>query len=286
MIPVTRLTHGPEACCRRQRIRSNLTQLFICPKGLPFSDLERDRLDLGPPVALVVAGGRAQQEHDVRITQNRHEKCRDSEQTKSLQPSHIGRFCGLMSRKSRCRFEPPPRIRRREIGQGRLRRDLVPRARNYNATVGVARIRAVAEVVLNARDIGSMRRVYEDVLGFRLHSQIPESETTIVFLTICDRGTALARGGHPEMLVLIDPVRHPGAKDLFDVVGRRGSTLNHLAFEIDEGDYDDAREQLKALHLPCKEHEFLFLQAKALFFEDPEGNILELICHDNTAEVQ
>ena len=66
-----------------------------------------------------------------------------------------------------------------------------------------------------------MRSFYEDVLGFGFHSQLPESEPPIVFLTICDRGTALARGGHPEMLVLIDPTRHPGAAGLFDAIGRR-----------------------------------------------------------------
>ena len=130
---------------------------------------------------------------------------------------------------------------------------------NYNANVSVARIRGVAEVVLNARDIGSMRRFYEDVLGFSLHSQIPESEPTIVFLTMCDRGTALARGGHPEMLVLVDPARHRSAKGLFDVVGRRCSTLNHLAFEIDEGEYDAACKRLKEQCLPYTTQRFPFL---------------------------
>ena len=28
--------------------------------------------------------------------------------------------------------------------------------------------------------------------------------------------------------------------------------------------------------------EFAFLGARALFFEDPEGNLLELICHDGS----
>ena len=147
--------------------------------------------------------------------------------------------------------------------------------------MGIARIRAVAEVVLNARDIGPMRHFYEDVLGFGFHSQFPEREPTIIFLTICDRGTALARGGHPEMLVLIDPARHPGSEGRFDAIGRRCSTLNHLAFEIDEGEYDIARERLEELRLPHTTEEFPFLRAKALFFEDPEGNILELICHDS-----
>jgi len=149
--------------------------------------------------------------------------------------------------------------------------------------MSVARIRAVAEIALNVRDIGLMRSFYEGALGFSLHSQFPDQEPTIVFLTICGRGTALALGGHPEMLVLIDPARHPPAAGRFDAIGRRSSTLNHLAFEIDEGEYDAARERLKDLGLNPLSREFGFLRAKALFFEDPEGNLLELICHDSHA---
>jgi catechol 2,3-dioxygenase-like lactoylglutathione lyase family enzyme len=146
----------------------------------------------------------------------------------------------------------------------------------------VAHIRAVAEVVLNVRDIARMRSFYEDTLGFTFHSQLPDHEPTIVFLTICDRGSALARGGHPDMLVLIDAARHPQAEGRFDAIDRRRSTLNHLAFEISEDEFDAARGRLKGLGLAPDLRKFDFLRAKALFFEDPEGNLLELICHDSS----
>ena len=150
--------------------------------------------------------------------------------------------------------------------------------------VGVARIRSAAEIVLNVCDIGRMRRFYEETLGFGFHSQLPESEPTIVFLTIGDRGSELARGGHPDMLVLIDPARHPPAAGRFDAIERRRSTLNHLAFEIAENEFDAARERLDNLGLAPTTSEFDFLRAKALFFEDPEGNLLELICHNSSAK--
>ncbi len=145
----------------------------------------------------------------------------------------------------------------------------------------VARIRAVAEVVLNARSIAAMRAFYEDALGFEFHSQVPASDPTIVFLTIRDQGTALARGGHPEMLVLIDAARHSGVAGRFDAIETRRSTLNHLAFEIDEEEYDAARERLEQRGLAPVAQEFPALRAKALFFQDPEGNMLELICRDS-----
>jgi catechol 2,3-dioxygenase-like lactoylglutathione lyase family enzyme len=150
--------------------------------------------------------------------------------------------------------------------------------------VAVARIRSVAEVVLNVRDIARMSRFYQDTLGFAFHSQLPENEPTIVFLTIGDRGSELARGGHPDMLALIDPARHAPAAGRFDAIERRRSTLNHLAFEIDENEFEAARRRLDQFGLAPTTTAFDFLRAKALFFEDPEGNLLELICHDSSAQ--
>ena len=143
----------------------------------------------------------------------------------------------------------------------------------------VAKVRAVTEVVLNALDLKVMRRFYEDVLGFTFRNQWPETEPTIVFLAINDRGTELALGGHPDMLVLIDPARHPGTFGRFDTPARRQSTLNHLAFEIDDAEYDEAWRRLEERGIACTPDEFRWANARALFFEDPEGNMLELICH-------
>ena len=143
-------------------------------------------------------------------------------------------------------------------------------------------VQGVSEIVLNARDIERMSRFYQDVLGFPLHSQFPETNPTIVFLTICDHDAALSRGGHPQLLALIDPVRHGPAQERFGEIERRRSTLNHVAFEIDYADYEPQKRRLAELGLNPSTEEFAFLRARALFFEDPEGNLLELICHDSS----
>ena len=143
-------------------------------------------------------------------------------------------------------------------------------------------VKGVSEIVLNVRDIGRMSRFYQDVLGFKLHSQLPEADPTIVFLTISDPGSALSRGGHPQLLALIDPVRHGRAQERFGEIERRRSTLNHIAFEIDLADYEPQQRRLAELGLNPSTEEFTFLRARALFFEDPEGNLLELICHDSS----
>jgi catechol 2,3-dioxygenase-like lactoylglutathione lyase family enzyme len=134
-----------------------------------------------------------------------------------------------------------------------------------------------------------MRAFYEEVLGFELLSQAshttgmepdPEGEPTIAFLTIRQTETPLGRNGHPELFVLIDYRRHVFAKTRFDGHEPRTSTLNHLAFEIPYENYEAERRRLEDLGLEPRPTVFEGMRARALFFQDPEDNTLELICHD------
>ena len=149
-------------------------------------------------------------------------------------------------------------------------------------------ITGVAEIVLSVRDLPRMRQFYEDVLGLGLLSQAchehglepdPEGEPTIAFLTIKELDTPLGRHGHPQLLALIDYRRHAFAKG-FDGHEPSKSTLNHLAFEIPPDRYEAERDRLQTLGLKPRPMRFPAMSARALFFQDPEGNELELICHD------
>lgn len=142
-------------------------------------------------------------------------------------------------------------------------------------------IRGVAEIVLNAQDIDALSRFYQDVMGFGFHSQYPKTKPTIVFLSIADLDSPLGRA-HPQTLALIDPDRHPPARGKFDPPCNRPFSLNHLAFEIDEADYDTEIARLESLGVETKLSRFGHMRAKAIFFQDPEGNRLELICHDSS----
>lgn len=146
-------------------------------------------------------------------------------------------------------------------------------------------IRGVAEVVLNARDLGSLSRFYQDVMGFGFHSQYPKHNPTILFLEIAPLESPLGRA-HPSMLVLIDPERHPSARGKFDPPIDRAFSLNHLAFEIDEVAYDSEITRLESLGVRTTLARFGHARAKAIFFQDPEGNRLELICHDSTVSIE
>ncbi|QEG23679.1 VOC family protein [Mariniblastus fucicola] len=152
-----------------------------------------------------------------------------------------------------------------------------------------------AEIVLSVSDLPKMREFYVSVLGFPIHGEACSTgegvvdadsnsdsgfEATITFLTISETDTPLGRNGHPQILALIDYRRHFLAKGRFDGHDVRRSTLNHLAFEILPGDYDSEFERLSELGLNPTKTVFANLNAKAIFFKDPEGNVLELICHD------
>tara|TARA_A100001391_G_scaffold112576_3_gene75656 strand:+ start:544 stop:1056 length:513 start_codon:yes stop_codon:yes gene_type:complete len=141
-------------------------------------------------------------------------------------------------------------------------------------------VRGIAEIVLNARDLGVLTRFYREVMGFTLHSQYPKMNPTIVFLSIVDLDSPLGMA-HPQTLALIDPDRHPAARGKFDPPADRPFSLNHLAFEIDEADYQSEIDRLESLGIKTTIAEFGHVRAKAIFFQDPEGNRLELICHDS-----
>ncbi len=151
-------------------------------------------------------------------------------------------------------------------------------------------ILGVAEVVLNVDDLPAMKLFYQEILGFEVHSQLsmeseepdPTGQPTICFLTIADQPSPLGRHGHPQLLALIDYRRHVFAAR-FSGRDPNVSTLNHLAFEIPPDAFDHFVEYLEGNGVETLVTEFPAMQAQAVFFQDPEGNRLELIAHQ-TAE--
>lgn len=98
-------------------------------------------------------------------------------------------------------------------------------------------ITGVSEVVLNVADLPKVRDFYVRVLGFPIHSEVsletsvvdPNGDPTISFLTICETNTPLGRGGHPQLLALIDYRRHLHSRKRFVGHDVTQSTLNHLS---------------------------------------------------------
>lgn len=148
-------------------------------------------------------------------------------------------------------------------------------------------ITGVSEIVLSVADLPTVRDFYINILGFPLHSELsmenldpdPDGDPTISFLTICQTDTPLGRGGHPQLLALIDYRRHVHARKRLVGHDVTQSTLNHLAFEIPPDSFDDHSKRLDELGIQLTFSDFPDMNARAIFFKDPEGNVLELISH-------
>ena len=133
------------------------------------------------------------------------------------------------------------------------------------------RVMHIAEVGLRVKDLERMAAFYQEVLGLEIVRAYPKH----TFLKAGELDSPLGRGGHPQLLVLFD------REVLVDI---NLTTLDHLAFEIPLELYDTERSCLQALNLELVERvwsgEYAWLRARSLFFDDPEGNTIELIAHD------
>lgn len=130
-------------------------------------------------------------------------------------------------------------------------------------------IQHIAEVVLRVSNLKKMVEFYQEVLGFGVVHRAPD----IVFLKIADLDSPLGHGGHAQLLGLID------RRIALD---RKGSTFDHLAFEIPLEDFNSEKERIEQLGLETRTKEYAWSHARALFFRDPEGNLVEFICHDDS----
>ena len=63
-------------------------------------------------------------------------------------------------------------------------------------------------------------------------------------------------------------------------VGPEHTTVDHLAFTISLVDYDLERRRLEGLGLKVTVKNHDWVRWRSLYFLDPEGNQLELVCYD------
>ena len=136
------------------------------------------------------------------------------------------------------------------------------------------RVMHIAEVGLRVKDLPRMVAFYQEVLGLEIVRTFPK----YVFMKAGELNSPLGRGGHPQLLVLFD------REVPLDIAL---TTLDHLAFEIPLERYAAERERLQEKGIELSERAWsgihAWLRARSLFFDDPEGNTIELIAHDPSA---
>lgn len=124
------------------------------------------------------------------------------------------------------------------------------------------RIKGLGEVSIRVNDLAATCAFYEDVVGLK----VLRREESYVFFEIAE-----GYGGHSQNLALFDAG---------ETLSSNQSTLHHIALNIDLEDYGSELTRLQGLGLDVRSTEHPWLQVRSLYFHDPEGNTLELVCYD------
>ena len=130
--------------------------------------------------------------------------------------------------------------------------------RNPHSGSAFHAIRAIDYTVIFARDMGAMRRFYEDILGFTLRGEL--SPDWIEY-RVGDNTLALAR---PRLTAA-------------DVPTPNGSASLQLAFKVSALEVDQCVDELvrRGVNLLSPPTDQIFGH-RTLFFRDPDGNLLEM----------
>jgi catechol 2,3-dioxygenase len=128
-------------------------------------------------------------------------------------------------------------------------------------------VRGIGEIALRVNDLDGMQRFYEEVIGLPLMARFPDS----AFFKVAE-----GYGGHTQVLALFDRSRSVGNRR----TDARTSTIDHIAFEIALVDFATEQKRLEAAGLAVETTEHAWVHWRSLYVNDPEGNQVELVCHD------
>ena len=139
------------------------------------------------------------------------------------------------------------------------------------------RIRALGEIALRVNDLDAMQEFYENVLGLELMKRFPAA----AFFRVAE-----GYGGHTQILALFDRSAEPGETRFHrgtpQGMSADRSTVDHLAFEIDLADFDTEKRRLEQLGIRVETAEHKWVHWRSLYVTDPDGNVVELVCYDET----
>jgi len=133
------------------------------------------------------------------------------------------------------------------------------------------RIKGLGEVSIRVKDLDAMHKFYEEVVGL----EVLRRDESFVFFKIAE-----GYGGHTQNLALFD------ATLVFDTKSPQLSpaetTLHHIALNIALEDFEFEKMRLEGLGLKVDATVHEWLHVRSLYFADPEGNLLEFVCYDET----
>ena len=118
-----------------------------------------------------------------------------------------------------------------------------------------------------------MSRFYEDVVGL----EVLRRDESFVFFKIAE-----GYGGHTQNLALFAATNLSFLETKSPELSPEMTTLHHIALNVSVEDYVTEKRRLEGLGLNVLATEHAWLHVRSLYFADPEGNLLEFVCYDES----
>lgn len=133
--------------------------------------------------------------------------------------------------------------------------------------------REIGEIAIRCSDLDKMAGFYTDILGLEIFND--SRDDGIIFLKIGD-----GFGGHQTIVALFLPdAGRPELHRHTDKPPHTGirSSLHHLALTVAHDEHDAIKTWLSDHGIAWREQTFGWIGWRGIFFEDPEGNTIELV---------
>lgn len=127
----------------------------------------------------------------------------------------------------------------------------------------------LGEIAFRVADLDGMQRFYEDIIGLELMKRFPHA----AFFKIAE-GLA----GHTQILALFD---RTAASDYTGLDAAK-TTVDHIAFATTLEDFASEKTRLEGLGMSVRTSEHAWVHWRSLYLSDPEGNLVEFVCYDET----
>ena len=135
------------------------------------------------------------------------------------------------------------------------------------------RVKGLGEVSIRVKDLDSMHRIYEEVVGL----EVLRRDESFVFFKV-----AAGYGGHTQNLALFEASNIMFLDNKSVRLNSQETTLHHIALNIALEDFESEKMRLEGLGLKVNATVHEWLHVRSLYFPDPEGNTLEFVCYDET----
>lgn len=135
------------------------------------------------------------------------------------------------------------------------------------------RIKGLGEVSIRVNNLDAMHKFYEEVVGL----EVLRRDESFVFFKIAE-----GYGGHTQNLALFEGTNLSFLETKSPKLNPEQTTLHHIALNITLDDYEAEKRRLEGLGLSVLATDHAWIHVRSLYFSDPEGNLLEFVCHDES----